>query len=327
MAATYQQHPNRTIQQFITAGEAELASLEEPERTIRAQSLAAEFLRRFPTGDTPSPDTKEPSDAEDNDAPVVTDDVQYAEDDIAADVDADEDAPPLKIKDVGLVLPKHGEDAFLAKIEDDLYEKEIVDGNYTHGDEGSGEPRFRSCLKVKCMDNQTPNRVVIHRGPDLQVIGPIAAKPDDVQLVSEGEIRNEERGYLDYKPTRPYHDRVASWMFKLQYDRASKRSLTCQFCGEDFEGKKGQKYCSKMCSNHRTPRPDEDPHIPGECNCVTCNKVYDIFSTTRYEYMLEKYDLQPGMELQPGMRLTEAENEHILEFAKHLVKEITDEQQ
>jgi hypothetical protein len=62
MAATKQRH--QSLQQFILAGEAELANLEEPARTLRAQSLFEELQRRFKTTEPVDIDgfTEPPSD-------------------------------------------------------------------------------------------------------------------------------------------------------------------------------------------------------------------------------------------------------------------------
>jgi hypothetical protein len=286
MAATHQQHPHKSLQQFILDGEAELEHLEEPVRTIRAQSLFAELQRRF------QPDN-----------PIEIGDYTH----------------PPSDKDV--------EDVVLQNQQDKLEEKEIEDGSYTHGDEGSGEPRFISHLRVKSVDNGQPFKQVFHRGPDVQVIRHIAVKPDPVELVSEGEIRVEERGQLDYKPTRPYHDRVSSWMFSLQYPAESRRArakqqLICQRCEMEFEGRKGQKYCFD-CGKNTKPQKVEEQHRLGECDCTNCGKVFDIFMETRLGHLLEKYEVK---ELTPDMELNEAEEQQILDFAKHMVEKQNEQQ-
>lgn len=204
--------------------------------------------------------------------------------------------------------------------------KEDVDDAQQEADEGSGEGRFVSHLRVKCMDNGPLFNQVLFRGPDLQVIGNIAAKPDDVQLVSEGEIRVEERGYhlepnLDYKPKRPYHDRVASWMFKLQCDRAAKQTLKCHFCGASFDGRKGQKYCSDDCRKHRSSPRVEEVNEYGEFGC---DEALTLFFQLRLEYLMQKFDVE---ELTSGMTLDVAEKQRLTDLAVYMVKESSNEQQ
>jgi hypothetical protein len=277
MATTYQQHPHKSLQQFILDGEAELNNLEEPERTIRVQSLFAELQRRFQPSNT---------------------------------IEIDGYTQPPTDKDV--------EDELIQEEQDTLEEKEIDNGSYTHGDEGSGEPRFRSHLRVKSMDNhptEWDHEVITHvPHVDPVVFASIHAPAD---LVSEGEIRVEERGYLDYKPTRPYQDRVASWMFSLQYPADSRRArskqqLTCQRCGEPFEGRKGQKYCRpKGCD--RQPMVVEEQNEWGEFGC---EKAYELFLQLRLEYLLQKHGVE---ELNSDMTLDVAEKQRLTDLALYMV--------
>jgi hypothetical protein len=280
MAATHQRYLNNPLQQFILDGEAELANLEEPARTIRAQSLFTELQRRFQpeTTITIAEFTEKPTDT-----------------------------------DVEHVVHQ---DQF-----DKLEDKEIEDGRYTHGDEGSGEPRFVSHLTVKSVDNSKPLKQVFLRGPDIQVIENLAAKDVDADLVSEGEIRAEARGYLDYKPARQYHDRVAKWMFKLQCKKAAKQELVCRFCSQSFEGRKGQKYCSDNCRKHRTPRPEEELDI-----LETDDAVCTLFFQLRLEYLMQKYEVE---ELTSAMvnNIDVAEEQRLKDLAVYMVKESSNEQQ
>jgi len=175
------------------------------------------------------------------------------------------------------------------------------------------------------MDNKPVDRQMITRGPhvDPVVVASIHAPAD---LVSEGEIRAEERGWLEYKPTRPYHDRIASWMFSLQNPAESRRpkskqQLICQRCEQPFEGRKGQRYCRpKGCDSQ--PMVVEE-HVFGECECVGCQKGYTVFMETRAGFLLEKYGARDDGSF--AGELNEKEKQYILDFAKHQVS--NDEQQ
>jgi hypothetical protein len=72
---------------------------------------------------------------------------------------------------------------------------------------------------------------------------------DPIELVNEGEIFFAEKGHADYKPKRPYHDRVAKVMFNASraWRSTASSNVICLRCGMPFEGRKGTKYCSANC--------------------------------------------------------------------------------
>jgi hypothetical protein len=133
----------------------------------------------------------------------------------------------------------------------------VHDGCYKDGDEDR-EPRLQGMMRVI---NQREDGVVIHRAPALEVVGGLAAHPDPIDLVDEGEIYLSEKGQADYQSKRPYHDRVSGWMFKVKYKarsrKASPTGTVCQHCGEEFHARKGTKYCSANCRK----RAHEDSKI------------------------------------------------------------------
>jgi hypothetical protein len=278
MAETYQQEPHETaLIRFIEAGERELDGLEEPARTIRARALFAEAQHRF------QPTTP---------------------------IEIGEFTTPPSEKDV--------EEAREQKEIDTLEEKEIADGEYTHGDD-AGEPRFKSHLKVKSVDNhpvEWDHQVITHV-PDVKVMGRVAVKPDAVDLVSEGEIRTDERGHAEYKPTLPYHQRVSKWMFDLQWKKRPKQKLTCQRCEYFFEGRKGQKYCAD-CRKGKKKELVKEAHVFGECECDKCLQVYTIFVQLRLSHLQEKHGVE---ELTRGMELNDAEHKRFEELAKAMVND------
>ena len=290
MAATHQQHLlHKQIKQFIDAVEDELNSLAQPQRKTRVQSLERAARIRFPN--------------------VI--------------IKFDTSIEPVTDKDI--------EDAFIQKELETLEEKEIEDGNYTHGDEGSGEPRFVSHLKVKCVDKAlNDEHQIITQGPDKESMlkDGLAADPKihkQIELVSEGAIRVEERGYLDHKPTRSYHERVSKWMWRVKDKLAEKEVLECQYCGKDFEGKKRQKYCSVQCRQRKyqgTPLPVEvEQHDPFDCECKTCKKVYDIFAEMRMELLTDEFGDKPFTR-----DLTDVEKEYLLECAKQRLEKQNEQQ-
>jgi hypothetical protein len=175
-------------------------------------------------------------------------------------------------------------------------------------------------MKAPTKQELQPDNQLFTRGPDAQVIGHIAAKLDGVDLVSEGEIRAEERGYLDFTPTRPYHDRVSSWMFNLQYSRSTKQQLVCQRCGTAFEGRKGQVYCSVDCRKGKT-RKQEKNEYGCDCwdfECEKCKQMFAIFLQLRLEYLLQKHGVE---ELVSGMNLDVAEDKRLRDLAVYMVKQ------
>jgi uncharacterized protein YbaR (Trm112 family) len=154
----------------------------------------------------------------------------------------------------------------------------------------------------------------------VKVVEPIVVDTtihNPVELVSEGEIRNDERGYADYKPTRPYHDRVSSLMFSLQYPADSRRprskqDLTCQRCGERFEGRKGQKYCPDCVKPKKLKLVEEE----SEWGELGCEKAYDIFVQLRLEWLLQKHGVT---ELDRGMELDVVETKRLTDLAVYMV--------
>jgi hypothetical protein len=232
-----------TLQDFIEAGERELAELEEPARTIRAAALHNEMLRRFqPQGD-------EEFDGNLLDDPISDKDVE--EKIIEDHFDLAEDKPASHMA------------------EDGCYE----------GDEGPGDPRLpkfkpnpliahAKVEEIRSWDGRLkkeeniPTRLnngIIKHAPELErgmVADPLIHDP--VERVGMGEIYFEERGYNDYKPTRPYHDRVARLMGRIS-EKAYERQLKarsgwgdeepkCERCGDPIIGKrKDTKYCSANC--------------------------------------------------------------------------------
>jgi hypothetical protein len=294
MTTTYQQDPNSTLQQFIQQGEAELESLEEPERTLRAQSLFAEMQRRFPStnGAEIADFTEPPSD-------VDVEDVVFQD-----SLDREERESTYTDYEEG---DGEGRDHFRSHLRVKCMDSVKQPKLHCHATVigPAGEQQTIEVVLKPLPVNQFPETIV--RGPDKEI------------MLEDG------LAFSEFKPTGSYHQRVAGWM--AQTARVPKEWLKCQYCGGDFEGKKkGQKFCSVQCgrrSRQGVPLPViEEQHEPGVCGCLNCEQVYDIFMEMRHEHMVEKYGTG---EWPKGASLTEQEKEVILDFAKHQVS--NDEQQ
>jgi hypothetical protein len=154
---------------------------------------------------------------------------------------------------------------------------------------------------LKCMDTQTAYKQVLYGGPD---------KAD---MLADGLAFSEYT--LKRTPAHSYHHRVARWM--AQTRRAPKLELECLYCHRVFEGRKGRKFCSIQCRQRDyqgTPLPVEPQHVFGECECVDCMKVYDLFMEMRTELLTEEFGDKPFTR-----SLTDDEKAYILDFAKHQV--------
>jgi hypothetical protein len=228
-------HP--ALKTLIETGERELEGLEEPERSLRAAKLHNDLLRKFRP--------------------------ELFEGDEVFDGNLLDDGP-LTAKDVEEhIIQDHWDK------EDNKTSSEMAEDGCYSDDEGEREPHLPLLRPNPLINHATqgeirtwdgrlheekiPTRLnsgVIERAPELE--RGMAADPaihDAKELVSEGDIYWAEKGHADYKPTRPYHDRVAGVMFRAQrpWRKASPTGNMCLHCGEEFSGRKGTKYCSANC--------------------------------------------------------------------------------
>jgi hypothetical protein len=225
---------------------------------------------------------------------------------------------------------KEDEDEYYQDAQD-REEATATHADYEEGD-GEGKDHFRSHLKVKCMDavKQPPLRCTLIATPAHKV--EVVLKPLPVNQFPETIVRGPDKAIMledglafsEYKPTGPYHHRVAKWM--EQHTHVPKEVLECQYCGKNFEAKKcDQKFCAKSCQQKHyrgTKKPVEvEQHDPFDCECKTCGKVYDIFAEMRMELLTDEFGDKPFTR-----DLTEAEKAYILDFAKHMVEEANEQQ-
>jgi hypothetical protein len=221
-------HP--ALKRFLANGERELAKLDEPERSAAAARLHAEMLRKFMPDEPVEP---------------------LRSGDLAAST-----SPDLSLRIDDAEWEKQDAKFDLLEKFDDTQEPEAWDGEResrtrmqktnvakpTTADLSSWDGRLRDS---KMPAEHMPQTAY---AAGLECAGNFSAVPDPVDAVSLGDYF--EDSHADYRPTRPYHDRVAGVIFRAQRPWRQPTNPTgaiCQQCGERFEGRKGQKYCSREC--------------------------------------------------------------------------------
>ena len=251
------------LQRFIEAGEHRLAELEEPERTIVAARLHNEILRRFPNGIDANPELE----FDGNylfDGPLSDKDV---EDKIIQDHhDREDNSTAEDMAEDGCYSDSEGErEPRLPKLKrnpriDHASASEIKSYNR----QLPGE-RMRSVHYGAGLEFATESTPITDDGdgddegvPDFldglhdmtscqRMLTAFSAASD----VSEGDSLGDHfiEKHADHKPTRPYHDRIAKVMFRQgqTWKKTPDARAVCEHCGEEFEGRKGAKYCSANC--------------------------------------------------------------------------------
>jgi hypothetical protein len=204
----------------------------------------------------------------------------------------------------------------------DREDEDSTHADYEEGD-GEGKDHFRSHLQVKCLDSVKQPTLTCDVISGDKKIGEVVFKPLPVnqfpETIEQGPdyqqvMRRQGLAFQEYPSTGPYHDRLASLI--AQHARTPKHDLECQRCGEGFEGRKGTMYCSD-CRRRKKAEPVVE-HVPGECACDTCKKVYNILVALEDEYLTNKYGTE---ERGPSFRLTKAEEKYLMRLAKQQVEE------
>jgi len=259
-------HPS--LKRFIENGERELEGLEEPERSIKAAKLHNDLLRRF------KPEMFEGDEEFDGnlieDEPITAKDVE--ENIIQGHYDSEENKNASDFAEEGCYsyddsereprLPKlqhnprieHASASQLKTYNKQLPGERMRSVEYGAGLEFVNDPT--PITQRDCDDDESNFLDGLHDVTSCQrKLTAFSAASDAPEGDSRVDHYNDK--HAEYKPTRPYHDRVAGVMGRNAenaHTRMLKRTIgwgnslpNCEHCGEGFDGRKGQKYCSTNC--------------------------------------------------------------------------------